>query len=68
MMILNSVIVQIAIVIGLVVIFIVSFLINKKIKVDGVKKDECDGCSSHDCVFRVIENEKAKASEQDEKK
>ncbi|MGI6710009.1 MAG: hypothetical protein ACOX4W_00985 [Bacilli bacterium] len=66
-MIIASFLVQISIVLGLAMVFLISFLINKKIKVDGEKQNKCDGCTSHSCLFRR-NSDVNEESEKNEKK
>lgn len=67
-MIIASFFVQISIVLGLAIVFTVSFLINKKIKVEGEKENKCDGCPSHGCLFRKKSEENKKESDENEEK
>jgi len=62
-MILSNVLLQAGIIIGVVVIFIVTFLLNKRVKPPKDMKlpDKCSFCVSASCVMKLADVEKTKA-------
>lgn len=67
-MIITKFLVQIGIIVGLITIFFISYVVNKKIKVEGQRQSKCESCSSHDCIFKSLENDSKKESEKYEEK
>ena len=61
-------IIAIVIIVGLVVLFIASFAMNKKVPVPDNCKDmfdenTCTNCKQYDCAFHVIEEKKENKDE-----
>ena len=60
-MVLVSIFIQIAIVLGLVIIFILLFVLNKKIKAPAdTENEKCQSCLSETCIIKTKDISKIK--------